>query len=172
MRDPLHRAAARLPRMASQQCCADGGAKGPVPSVVSMTTRSPLGEPERPPGGGCRGCGSAPCSCLPPRGCAALAVGAVGGHLAIGSLALLRDLAGLAGVGLLTAAILGASLSWTGPLAYLVFAIYPVQEGWTTPRLWPARPGRDPGAAICVAVIFAVGVSVIALRGARESDRD
>jgi hypothetical protein len=141
-------------------------------SVVSVTTRSPLGEPERATGQWLPWLRLGTILALTAAGCGALAVGAVGGHLAIGSLALLRDLAGLTGIGLLTAAVLGASLSWTGPLAYLVVAIHAVQEGWTTPWLWPARPGQDRGAAICAAVVLAVGASIIALRGARESDRD
>jgi hypothetical protein len=141
-------------------------------AVVSVTTRSPLGEPERATGRWLPWLRLGTVLALTVTGCGALAVGAIGGHLAIGSLALLRDLVGLTGVGLLTAAVLGASLSWTGPLAYLVVAVSAVQEGWTTPWLWPAHPAHDRGAAICAALVFAVGASIIALRGARESDRD
>lgn len=124
-------------------------------SVVSITTRSPLGEPERATGRWLPWLRLGTVLLLSGTGCAALAAGAIGGYLAIGSLALLRDLTGLAGVGLLTAAVLGASLSWTGPLAYLVIAIYAVQEGWATPWLWPARPAADRGAAICAVLSFA-----------------
>ena len=84
------------------------------------------------------------------------ALGAVGDHLALGSLARLRDLAGLTGTG----------------LAYPVVSIYAVQEAWTTPWLWPARPAQDRGAAICAALVFAAGLAVITLRGAVESSRD
>jgi hypothetical protein len=90
--------------------------------------------------------------------------------MALGCLALLRDLAGLTGISLLTAAVLGAGLSWTGPLAYLVLAIYGVQRAWTTPWLWPARPPHDRGAAICALLVFAAGVAAITARGASSRD--
>ena len=38
----------------------------------------------------------------------------------------------------------------------------------TTPWLWPARPPHDPGAAICAGVVFAIGLAVITVRGARD----
>lgn len=144
-------------------------------TVVSVTTRSPIGEPERATGRWLPllRLGAVLATAGPAYG--ALALAAVGGHLAIGSLALLRDLAGLTGIGLLTAAVLGAGLSWTGPLAYLVIGIYAVQQSWTTPWLWPARPAPDRGAAICVILVFAAGVAAVTLRGAldaRDASRD
>jgi hypothetical protein len=141
-------------------------------AVVSVTVRSPIGEPERATGRWLPWLRL--CSVLALAGLAygALALGAVGGHLAIGSLALLRDLAGLTGIGLLTAAVLGAGLSWIGPLAYLFVGIYAVQQSWTTPWLWPARPAQDRGAALCAALIFAVGAAAITLRGAADATRD
>ncbi len=89
-----------------------------------------------------------------------------------GSLGLLRDVAGLTGVALLTAALTGGSLSWLGPLAYLVLSIYAVQESWTTPWLWPARPSGDRGATVCAALVFAAGTVLLAMRGARETSRE
>ncbi len=141
-------------------------------SVVSVTTRSPLGEPERATGRWLPWLRLGTVLALAGAACGALALGAVGGHLALGSLALLRDLAGLTGTGLLAAVVLGAGLSWIGPLAYLVVSVYAVQEAWTTPWLWAARPAPDRGAAICAALVFAAGVAVISLRGAVESSRD
>lgn len=49
-------------------------------------------------------------------------------------------MAGLTGIGLLCAAVLGAPLAWTGPLAYLVLGLY----------------------------VFAAGLAAITLRGARD----
>ncbi len=138
-------------------------------AVVSVTTRSPIGEPERATGRWLPLLRLGAVLATAGAAYGALALGAVGGHLAIGSLALLRDLAGLTGIGLLTAAVLGAGLSWTGPLAYLVIGIYAFQQSWTTPWLWPARPAPDRGAAICVVLVFAAGVAAITLRGALDS---
>ena len=57
-------------------------------SVVSVTTHSPLGEPERATGRWLPWLRLGTVLALTGAGCAALAVGAVGGHLAIGSLAI------------------------------------------------------------------------------------
>jgi len=67
---------------------------------------------------------------------------------------------------LITAAMLGAGLGWIGPLAYLVVSIYAVQQAWTTPWLWPARPAGDGGAAICAGLVFAAGLAAVTVRGA------
>ena len=117
-------------------------------AVISATTHSPLGEPERVSGSWLPWLRFGSAVIMAGAACGALALGAVGGHLALGAPALLRDLAGLTGIALITAALLGAGLGWTGPLAYLVVSIYAVQQAWTTPWLWPARPAEDGGAAI------------------------
>jgi hypothetical protein len=85
--------------------------------AVSVTTYSPLGVPERVAGRGLPWLRLGTVLVTVGGACGALALGAVGGHLAIGVPALLRDLAGLTGIALLTAALLGAGLSWTGPMA-------------------------------------------------------
>jgi len=40
----------------------------------------------------------------------------------------------------------------------------PSAAGWAG----PARPPDDPGAAICAGVVFAIGLAVITVRGARD----
>ena len=134
--------------------------------AVSVTTYSPLGEPERVAGRWLPWLRLGTVLVTVGGACGALALGAVGGHLAIGVPALLRDLAGLTGIALLTAALLGAGLSWTGPLTYLILSSYPVQQAWTTPWLWPARPAYDRGAATCAVLGFVLGVAAITVRGA------
>ncbi len=90
------------------------------------------------------------------------------GQLPGGALEILRNLAGLAGVGLLSAAVLGGGLAWAGALAYLVIAEYALTAAWQTPWIWPARPPLDHGAAICAVVVFAAGTATITIRGARD----
>jgi hypothetical protein len=141
-------------------------------SVVAATTRSPFGEPERATGRWLPFLRLATVIALSCVAFGALAAGAAGGHLVTGVAGLLRDVAGLTGVALLTAAVTGGSLSWTGPLTYLVLSIYAVGENWTTPWLWPARPPGDRGAAVCAALVFAAGAAIAAARGARETSRD
>ena len=134
--------------------------------AVSVTTYSPLGEPERVTGRWLPWLRLGTVLATAGAACGALALGAAGGHLAIGASALLRDLAGLTGIALLSAALLGAGLSWTGPLAYLILSIHALQQAWTTPWLWPAHPAHDRGAAICAVLVFVAGVAAITVRGA------
>jgi hypothetical protein len=135
-------------------------------AVISATTHSPLGEPEGVTGSRLPWLRFGSAVIMAGAACGALALGAVGGHLALGAPALLRDLAGLTGIALITAALLGAGLGWTGPLAYLVVSIYAVQRDWTTPWLWPARPAGDGGAAICAGLVFAAGLAAFTVCGA------
>jgi hypothetical protein len=90
-----------------------------------------------------------------------------------GDAEVLRNLAGITGIGLLCAAALGGALAWAGPLAYMVAGAYGLYADWhgpplTTPWLWPARPAHDAGAALCAGVVWAAGVAVITARGARD----
>ncbi len=101
----------------------------------------------------------------------ALAAGATGGALPGGTLALLRNLAGLTGIGLLSAAALGGAFGWTGPMAYWLIAETALAAGWTTPWAWPARPPDDRGAAICASAVFAAGIVAVMVFGARDPGR-
>jgi hypothetical protein len=140
--------------------------------VIGVTTRSPFGEPERATGRWLPllrlGTGMA----LAGAAVGALAAGSASAHLAGGSLGMLRDLAGLAGIALLTAALLGGALAWVGPTAYLVVTLHALQAAWTTPWIWPARPPHDRGAGLCAALVFAAGVVAITVRGARDTARE
>ena len=83
---------------------------------------------------------------------------------------IMRDVAGLTGVGLLSAAAVGGGPAWTGPVTYLVIAQHSMADGWTTPWTWPARPPGDLDAALCAALVFAAGTTVITARGPREAE--
>jgi hypothetical protein len=138
-------------------------------ATVGLTTRSSFGEPERATGRRLPYLRLGTVFALTAVAYCALAAGSVGGHLYDGSLGLLRNVTGLTGLALLTAAILGGSLSWTLPMGYLVLSTYAIAENWATPWVWPARPPHDRGAAICAALTLAAGLTVITVRGARDS---
>jgi hypothetical protein len=135
--------------------------------VIGVTTHSPFGEPERATGRWLPflrlGTGLA----LAGAAVGALAAGSASAHLAGGTVGMLRDLGGLAGIALLTAALLGGALAWVGPMAYLVVTLRALEAAWATPWTWPARPPHDRGAALCAALVFAAGMVVITARGAR-----
>ena len=146
-------------------------------SVVA-TAASPFGEPERVTGRWLPFLRLAVTAVLTAVAIGALAVAAgTGGHLSGGTLDVLRNVAGITGIGLLCAAALGGGLSWTGPTAYLVAGVYALYTIWhppalTTPWLWPARPPHDLGGALCAELVFAAGLVVTTLRGARHRPGD
>ena len=84
---------------------------------------------------------------------------------------LLRNLAGITGIGLLSAAVAGGAFGWTGPFAYLVVTEVALTGNPTTPWVWAARPPHDLGGALCAALAFAAGIAAITLFGARDSGR-
>jgi hypothetical protein len=141
-------------------------------AVIGVTTRSPFGEPERATGRWLPWLRLASCVALTGLAIGALAAGAAAAHLDGGAAGLARDLAGLTGIALLAAAVAGGALAWIGPIAYLGVTLPALSGRWTTPWIWPARPPHDRGAAICAALVFAAGVAVITVRGARDGTRE
>ncbi len=142
-------------------------------AAIGVTARSPFGDPERAAGRWLPFLRFAAIVVTTGAALGMLAAGAaLSGHLAGGTLDMLRDLAGFTGIALLVAAAAGGGLAWIGPLAYLPVTISGIEAGWTTPWVWPARPPHDHGAAICAAVVFAAGVAVLTLHGTRDSSRE
>lgn len=136
-------------------------------TIITATTHSPFGESERATGRWLPYLRLGLALALTTIAVAALAVGSAGAHLAGGDLELLRNVAGLAGLGLLSAPLIGA-YAWAGPIAYAVLAEYALTANWTSPWIWPGRSPDDPTAAIWAVLVFFVGVAVIAMWGARD----
>ena len=141
-------------------------------AVIGVTTRSPFGEPERAAGRWLPFLRLGGALALALAALGALAAGAASAHLTGGTAGMVRDLAGFTGLALLTAVLAGGALAWIGPVAYLGITMPALSGGWTTPWTWPARPPHDRGAAICAALIFAAGLMLVTVRGARDSPRD
>jgi hypothetical protein len=143
-------------------------------ALVAVTTASPLGEPERATGRWLPFLRLGAALALAAVAAGALTAAGTGAHLAGGTMDVIRNVAGLTGIGLLCAAVLGGGLAWVGPVGYLVVGVYGLYTQWhgpalTTPWIWPARPPHDVGAALCAGLVFATGMAVIAVRGARDS---
>jgi hypothetical protein len=138
-------------------------------AAIGVVTRSPFGEPERATGRWLPVLRLGAAVALTAAAFGVLAAGSADAHLDYGYLALLRDLAGMTGIALLAAALVGGSLSWAGPVTFWQLASYAIGQGWTTPWAWPGRPPHDRGAALCAALVFVSGTAVITLRGARDS---
>jgi hypothetical protein len=142
-------------------------------AAITITTASQIGEPERVTGRWLPFLRLATVLAVTAAAVGALTGAGIGAHLAGGTLDVLRNVAGMTGIGLLCAAAIGGALAWAGPTGYLVLGVYALYTQWhrpalTTPWLWPARPPHDLGAAICAGLIFTLGMAVTTLRGARD----
>jgi len=142
-------------------------------AAIAITAASPFGDVERVTGRWLPLLRLGIAVALTPVAAGALIVAGTGVHLAGGASEVLRNTAGLTGIGLLCAAVLGGALTWTGPIAYLVLGVYALYTRWhppalSTPWIWPGRPGHDVGAAICAGLVFAAGLALITVRGARD----
>ena len=140
-------------------------------AVIAVTTYGPFGEPERATGRWLPWLRLAAALALTAAAFGALAAGTTGGVLPGGTTALLRNLAGLTGTGLLAAAVLGGAFGWAGPMAYLLITLTALSGHPTTPWVWPARPPHDLGAALCACAVFAAGIVAVTVFGARDLSR-
>ena len=142
-------------------------------AVIAVTAGSPFGEPERATGRWLPFLRLATALALTAAAAAALITAGTGGQLAGGALDVLRNAAGMTGIGLLCAVALGGGLAWAGPAGYLVAGVFGLYTQWhhpalTTPWIWPDRPPDDLGAAMCAALVFILGITAITVRGARD----
>jgi hypothetical protein len=141
-------------------------------AVIAVTTYGPFGEPERATGRWLPLLRLGATVALTAAAIGALAAGSTGGELPGGFVAMARNVAGITGIGLLCAVMLGGMLAWTGPMAYWVLVEAALADRLTTPWVWPARPPLDRGGAICAYLVFVTGLVLITVRGVRESVRD
>jgi hypothetical protein len=137
-------------------------------AIIAVTAYGPFGDTERATGRWLPYLRLGVTAALTAVAIGALAAGATGGHLPGGTLALLRNVAGLTGTGLLPAAAISGAFGWTGPLAYLLVAEGAFAGSWTTPWMWPTRSPHDLGGALCAAAVFAAGSALITIRGGRD----
>jgi hypothetical protein len=141
-------------------------------AVIAVTTYGPFGETERAAGRWLPWLRLGAALALTGLAFGMLAAGATAGVLPGGNLALLRNLGGMAGIGLLSAVVFGGAFAWSGPMAYLLVTEGALAHGSTTPWFWPTRLPHDRGGAICACLAIAVGLVLITVRGPRVSERE
>jgi hypothetical protein len=141
-------------------------------AVIAVSTYGPFGEPEQATGRWLPYLRLGTAVALTAAAVGALAAGSTAGALPGGFLVMFRNVAGITGVGLLSAAVLGGMLAWAGPMAYLVLTESMLAGGRSSPWVWPTKPPHNLDAALCAAGVFVAGALLITLRGARESIRD
>jgi hypothetical protein len=81
---------------------------------------------------------------------------------------LVRNLAGLTGLALATASVLGGPLGWTAPLAYTVLCGGAIDLRDETVWTWPTLPAPDPTAAVLAVVVFGGGLAAAVVNGGRD----
>jgi hypothetical protein len=140
-------------------------------AIIAVTTYGPFGEQERPTGRWLPWLRLGAIVLVTAVAAGALAAGATGGDLPGGTVAMLRDVAGMTGTGLLTAVAFGGAFGWAGPMAYLLLTEAALTRSPSTPWIWAARPPDDLGAALCAYGVFAAGLAAVAIAGARDSGR-
>jgi hypothetical protein len=141
-------------------------------AVIAVTTYGPFGEPERAAGRWLPWLRLGAAVALTAIAFGALAAGAAAGGMPGGSLALLRNLGGMAGIGLLSAVVLGGAFGWTGPMAYLLITEGALAHRSATPWVWPTRAPHDRGGVICACLVLVAGLVLITVRGPREPGRE
>jgi hypothetical protein len=139
-------------------------------AVIAVSTYGPFGDPERATGRWLPWLRLGTALALTAIAYGLLAAGAdAGGVLPGGTLALLRYLAGTAGLGLLSAVALGGAFGWVGPMAYLLITEVALDGDPTTPWIWAGRPPHDRGAALCAGAVFLGGLVAITVLGTRNA---
>ena len=141
-----------MARCSCRWCSRPGAA-----AAITITTASPLGEPERVTGRWLPFLRLATALALTAAAVGALTAAGTGAHLAGGTLDVLRNVAGMTGIGLLCAAALGGGLAWVGPVGYLVVGAYGLYTQWhgpalTTPWIWVVIATGLPTLSAAVAV--------------------
>jgi hypothetical protein len=141
-------------------------------AVVSAAMHGPFGEPERIAGRRLPWLRLSAALVLTVGALAALSLGAWGTGLPGGELGILRDGAGLIGIGLLGTVTVGGHFAWSLPTGYFVLAAYAVSDHWNTPWVWPARPPHDLGAGLCATLVAVCTIAAVSALGPRWHNRD
>jgi hypothetical protein len=141
-------------------------------SVIAVITYSPFGEPERAAGRWLSYLRFGTVGALTGVAVGLLSAAAIAAHLPGGTLDVVRNVAGITGIGLISAAVIGGELSWVGPMAYLVVSEDAILNAWRTPWIWATRPPHDAGSALCAALIFVAGTAIVTARGARQRSHE
>jgi len=141
-------------------------------AVIAAGTHSPSGEAEHTASSPLPALRLTHLLILSAAASAVFALAAITATYGQGTAAILRNLAGLAGIALLTAALLGANLSWTLPLGYVMVCGAELDQHVTSIWTWPILPASDHTATAISLALLAVGLAAVTLTGARDHHTD
>jgi hypothetical protein len=141
-------------------------------AIIAAGTRTPFGEPEHTASSSLPILRLTHLATLTATTTATLAIAAWTATYGMSAPMILRNVTGLIGVALLTAALLGAHLAWTAPLGYIMYCggqldIH-VSNLWT----WPTQPTSNHTATAIAAALLIAGITAITFTGARDHRTD
>ena len=137
-------------------------------TTIGACTRSPFGEQETTAGfpiGALRGSHLLGLLAL---AALTLALAVSGWAVKDSAWLLVRNLAGLTGLALVAAAVVGAGLSWIAPLAYAIVALGAEDGGYPSLWVWPVLAATDRVAGLIALALLALGLLLVAHAGARD----
>jgi hypothetical protein len=141
-------------------------------AIIAAGTRTPFGEPEHTASSSLPALRLTHLATLTATTTATLAIAAWTATYGMSAAVILRNVTGLTGIALLTAALLGAHLAWTAPLGYVMYCggqlDVQVSNLWT----WPTQPANNHTAAAIAAVLLVAGITAITITGARDHRTD
>ncbi len=142
--------------------------------VICVTTVSPFGEVEQALGRSLIGIRLSHLVGLLTVAAASLAVAATAWSGVDVEWRFVRNVLGLAGLGLLSASVLGGRLSWAPPIGFATLALF--QNGVTTGGApgwaWVVQPMSRETASMLALALLLVGLALVAGFGARLSSED
>lgn len=141
-------------------------------AVVSAALHGPFGESEKIAGRRLPWLRLTTALLLTALALGAVSLGVLGTGQPLGTYVVVRDTAGLIGIGVACTTLVGGHFAWTGPAAYWVVGAYALTDDWQTPWTWPARPGDDVGAAVCAWGFLAVSLLAITIFGPGQRTHD
>jgi hypothetical protein len=141
-------------------------------AVIAASARAPFGEPEHTASSSLPTLRLTHLTVLTTAATATLATAAWTATYGMSPPAILRNAIGLTGMALLTAALLGAHLAWTTPLAYVIYCSGQLDQQTSNLWTWPTQPASNHTATAIAAALLASGITSVALSGARDHRTD
>ena len=131
-------------------------------AVIAAGTRSPFGEPER---------AGRPLPALRLLHVLTLLAVATSALAAVTHepATMIRNLAGLTGLALLTATLIGAPLAWTAPLGYVLICGGEIDLHQDPLWAWPTLPADNLAATLLAATTLIAGLAITTLHGPRDT---
>jgi hypothetical protein len=139
-------------------------------SVTVASTRNPFGEAERTSSSPLPTLRVAHLLTLVTAATATFTVAAA--TLGLDTGLVLRNLAGLTGIALLTAVLLGAHLAWTVPLGYVVYCGGALDLNEVSRWSWPVQPASNQAATLIALALLVAGAAALAAAGPRDRHTD